>query len=315
MSNILITGGCGFVGRQLASDLCIKHNVILVDDLSNKQSFIPKSGKFINGDISNEKLAKKVFKNIDYCIALASRKGAIGYVNRHPTEILTLNNNIYNSTFKNCVKFNVKKIIFISSSMVFEGSKRFPTPEKYIFETVVPLSPFGLSKYIGEIYCKNYYKEFGLKYVIIRPSNVYGIGEKPEKLVGDSHVIPDITKKIIKSNETIEILGNGKQTRCFIHVEDLSKAIIKCLSNKIVNTDFNVGGAKEFSINEIVDNIIKIISPKKKLKKKYVKSYSDDVKRQFMNCSKAKKNLKWKEDIKFKDGLKSMVEWLITNIK
>ena len=110
-------------------------------------------------------------------------------------------------------------------------------------------------------------------------------------------------------------MGNGKQTRCFIHVEDLSKAIIKCLSNKIVNTDFNVGGAKEFSINEIVDNIIKIISPKKKLKKKYVKSYSDDVKRQFMNCSKAKKNLKWKEDIKFKDGLKSMVEWLIMNIK
>ena len=133
--------------------------------------------------------------------------------------------------------------------------------------------------------------------------------------MGDSHVIPDITKKILKSRNTIEILGNGKQTRCFIHVEDLSDAIVKCLSKKIVNTDFNVGGAKEFSINQIVDNINNIVSPKKKLKKIYVKSYLDDVKRQFMNCSKAKKELKWKENIHFKDGLKSMVEWLIMNIK
>ena len=119
-------------------------------------------------------MAKKVFKNIDYCIALASRKGAIGYVNRHPTEILTLNNNIYNSTFNNCVKFNVKKIIFISSSMVFEGSKKFPTPENYISETAVPLSPFGLSKYIGESIVK-LLQRIWLKVRNNKAFNVYGI--------------------------------------------------------------------------------------------------------------------------------------------
>ena len=314
MSNILITGGCGFVGRQLAQDLQSKHNILLVDDLSNNQSYIPKYGKFLKGNIGDEKFAKKVFKNIDYCIALASRKGAIGYVNRHPTEILTENNKIYNSTFKYCIKYKVKKIIFISSSMVFEGSKKYPTPESYIKETSVPLSPFGLSKYIGENYCRNFNKEYGLKYVIIRPSNVYGVGEKPEKLVGDSHVIPDMTKKILKSKGSIDVLGSGKQTRCFIHVKDLSNAISKCLSNKIYNTDFNVGGSQEYSINQIIDKIENIISPKIKIKKKYIPSYSDDVKRQYMNCSKAKKKLKWKENIKFNKGLGEMVRWLKNRI-
>ena len=117
------------------------------------------NGKFVRGDISNQKLAKKVFKNIDYCIALASRKGAIGYVNRHPTEILTLNNNIYNSTFNNCVKFNVKKIIFISSSMVFEGSKNFQHPriifrkQPFHFHHLVFLNT--LEKCIVKIITKN----------------------------------------------------------------------------------------------------------------------------------------------------------------
>ncbi len=315
MANILITGGCGFVGRQLAKDLSLKHNVLLVDDMSNNQSFIPKFGEFVKGDIANEYFANKIFKKIDYCIALASRKGAIGYVNRHPTEILTLNNKIYNSTFLNCVKHKIKKIIFISSSMVFEGANKYPTPEKYITNTPVPLSPFGLSKYIGEMYCKNFLKEFGLNYVIIRPSNVYGVGEKPEKLVGDSHVIPDITKKIIKSKKRIDVLGTGRQTRCFIHVEDLSSAIIKCLSKKIKNIDFNVGGSREYTINEIVNQISNIISPNKKISKRYINSYSDDVKRQFMSTKKAKKILNWKEDIIFEEGLKEMVTWLEKKIK
>lgn len=314
MSNILITGGCGFVGRQLAEDLHQRHKVLLVDDLSNSQSYVPGFGKFIKGNIADKKISNKVFKNIDFCIALASRKGAIGYVNRHPTEILTENNNIYNSTFKQCVKHKVKKIIFISSSMVFEGSKKFPTPENHIKDTSVPISPFGLSKYVGEIFCRNFNKEYGLKYVIIRPSNVYGIGEKPEKLVGDSHVIPDMAKKILKSKGSIEVLGNGKQTRCFIHVKDLSKAISECLSSKIYNIDFNIGGAKEFSINQIIDKIKYHIAPNKVIKKKYKPSYSDDVRRQFMSCKKAKKILKWKEDIKFNQGLGEMVRWLKNNI-
>ena len=249
---------------------------------------------------------------------MASRRGAIGFVSRHPTDILNGNASIYNTTFKQAVANKIKKLIFISSSMVFEGAVKFPTTEEDIKNCILQKSEFGLSKYLGEIYCRSYNKEFNLNYIILRPSNIYGPGEKPEKIEGDSHVIPDLYKKLKKQPNSLRIFGSGEQTRCFIHVKDLTDLIVKIVASKdsrILNNDFNIGGIKEYSVIEISKLINQMLGNKNKIDFIKTKSYENDVNRQFMKCDKIKKILKWKPKINFEDGLKDMIRWLEENYK
>jgi UDP-glucose 4-epimerase len=316
---ILVTGGAGFVGRPLVAHLIkMGHKLIVVDDLSNLQSYKPKNCDFIKGDISNKRIYKLAFRNIDICIALASRKGAIGFVNRYPTDILRGNTSIYNTTFEQAAANKIKKLIFVSSSMVFEGAFKFPTNEDDLKNCILQKSGFGLSKYLGEIYCKAYRREFNLNYVILRPSNIYGPGEKPEKIEGDSHVIPDLYKKLKKQPNLLKIFGSGKQTRCFIHVKDLVEVISKIVETKdprILNNDFNIGGIKEYSVLQIAKLINRILGNKNKINFVKTQSYDNDVNRQYMKCDKIKNILQWKPKISFEDGLKEMIRWLDDNYK
>ena len=189
---VIVTGGAGFIGHYVINELLLKgHEITVADNLSKDESSVPQNVKFVNVDLTDKKKTLEVFKGHDVCFNLASKIGGIGYFHKLPATILSENNKIYSSTFEAAVATKIKRMLYISSSMVFESTDLFPSKESDLKIIPPPITGYGFSKLIGEQYCKTFKKEFNLDYTIIRPFNAYGINEYPGDYIGYSHVIPD----------------------------------------------------------------------------------------------------------------------------
>lgn len=313
---ILVTGGCGFIGTEVVKQLLVRgYEVVVADDLSKPESSIKKGYKFIRADLTDKAKTDKVFKGIDICINMAAKIGGIGYFNKIPATILSENNKIYSSTFEAAVKNKIEKMIYISSSMVFESTNRFPSKESDIEKIPPPVSAYGFSKLSGEWYCKSFSQQYGLCYSICRPFNAYGVNEAPGEEVGYAHVIPDLVKKILSDQYPLELLGDGKQTRCFTHVSDLARGIIDVMeSKKAVNEDFNLANSQEIRIIDLARMLWDLCGKKREFKVKFVESFKHDIRRRVPDISKAKKLLEWEANIRLEEGLEEVVVWLKNKI-
>lgn len=313
---ILVTGGAGFIGSEVVKQLLTKkYAVIVADDLSKKEAKVSKECRFIKIDLTNKKATEKLFEGVDYCIHLAAKIGGIGYFHKYPANILSENNKLYSSVFEAAVKNNIKKIVYVSSSMVFESTDIFPSKEYHLKIIPPPVSAYGFSKLIGEQYCKAFYDEFGLPYAICRPFNSYGINEAPGEEIGYAHVIPDLIKKTLQGQYPLELLGNGKQTRCFTHVSDIARGIILAMEHaKAINEDFNIGIEKETKIIDLAELIFKLCKTGKPFKVKFTPGFLYDIKRRVPSSSKARKVLGWKPEVKLHTELPRIIEWVKQNI-
>jgi len=309
---ILVTGGCGFIGSEVVQQLLNKgYFVRVADNLSKPESSVKKGYEFIKADLTVSSAANKAFKGIDICINMAAKIGGIGYFHKYPATILSENNKIYSATFEAAVRNKINRIIYISSSMVFESTNKFPSKETDIGKIPPPASAYGFSKLIGEWYCQAFQKEFGLNYSICRPFNAYGINEAPGKEVGYAHVIPDLTKKMLSGQYPIELLGDGQQTRCFTHVRDLANGIIAVMeSKKAINQDFNISNPEETVILDLAKIIWKLIGKKQAFRAKFVPSFTHDVKRRVPNPGKMKRLLNWEAKIRLEKGLPEVINWI-----
>ena len=309
---ILVTGGCGFIGSEVVQQLLNKgYFVRVADNLSKPESSVKKGYEFIKADLTVSSAANKAFKGIDICINMAAKIGGIGYFHKYPATILSENNKIYSATFEAAARNKINRIIYISSSMVFESTNKFPSKETDIGKIPPPASAYGFSKLIGEWYCQAFQKEFGLNYSICRPFNAYGINEAPGKEVGYAHVIPDLTKKMLSGQYPIELLGDGQQTRCFTHVRDLANGIIAVMeSKKAINQDFNISNPEETVILDLAKIIWKLIGKKQAFRAKFVPSFTHDVKRRVPNPGKMKRLLNWEAKIRLEKVLPEVINWI-----
>ena len=310
---VLVTGGCGFVGTEVVSLLLAKgHQVVVADDLSNPQSQAKSGYDSLRVDVGDPDAARAAFKGVDACIAMASRRGAIGYAHRNPTDIITGNSRIYDGTFRAAAEAGVRRLVFVSSSTVYENARIFPTRERDIATIPTPKSVFGFSKLIGEGYCRAFWQEFSLPYTIVRPSNVYGINEVAEDKVGDSHVIPELFKKVASGQHPVELLGDGRQTRSFVHTTDLARGIVTALeSDHAANEDFNMGGTEEIQILDLAEMIQELCGKTGEFEVSHTEGFPNDVRRQFLDTAKAQTMLGWRPQVSFKDGLREVVDWLL----
>jgi len=311
---VLVTGGAGFIGSEVVKQLLArKYKVIVADDLSKKEAKVPPECEFVKVDLTNKKDTVKIFKGVDYCIHLAAKIGGIGYFHKYPATILSENNKLYSSVFEAAVENKIKRIVYISSSMVFESTTSFPSKEEDVRQIPPPITSYGFSKLIGEQYCIAFKEEYGLNYVICRPFNAYGINEAPGEEVGYAHVIPDLIKKCLQGQYTLELLGDGNQTRCFTHVSDIARGIIMAMeSEKAINEDFNLGSEKEMKMIDLAKVIFNLCVPNKEFKVKLVKGFRYDVKRRVPSSQKAKKLLDWEQEVTLKDELPKIVKWIKT---
>jgi UDP-glucose 4-epimerase len=191
--------------------------------------------------------------------------------------------------------------IFASTGGAIYGeAKKIPTPENY---PANPISPYGIAKLTIENYLKFYKENFGLKFISLRFSNVYGPRQDPK---GEAGVVAIFIDKFLKG-ERPTIFGNGNQTRDFIFVEDVVSACLKAMEYKGKKEIFNIGTGIETSINKLYEIISKLL--KTKIKPKYAPEKPGDLKRSCLDISLAKKELKWKPKFDLEKGLERTVKF------
>jgi len=244
---VIITGGAGFIGSHLVDFLVKKgFKVLVIDNLSSgrKKNLNPKAS-FKKLDINNAHKLNNCFQEFlpDFVVHLAGKAFQTNVTG-------TIN------ILKACVKNKVKKIIFASSAAVYGNSNKFPIQET---QKLAPINPYGLSKTKAELKILFYHKKYNLNYSILRYSNVYGPRQRDDSEGG----VISIFCNRAKFSKKVVIYGDGKQTRDFIYIDDVTKAnYLSMLSLK--NFIANVSTGKETCILDLVKIIEKI--SRKKLK-------------------------------------------------
>jgi UDP-glucose 4-epimerase len=291
---ILLIGGAGFIGSHVADGLIEKGlDVVIVDNLSTgtEKNLNPKA-RFYQIDIRSSDLGE-IFK-----------KEKPDYVNHHAAQVSVLNSvadPIYDAqvnilgtlnVLESCVKWQVKKMIFISSAAVYGEQKKFPVDENH---TTKPLFPYGAAKLSAEHYLYYYKTNYGLDYTVLRYSNVYGPRQDP---FGEAGVVAIFMNKIIEETQPV-INGDGKQTRDFVYVKDAVDANIKSLDAG--EGIFNIGTGIETSINNLF-GLIKNVS-NTSINEAYGLAKSGEQTRSVLDYSKAKRTLGWEPRIFLKEGL------------
>jgi len=307
---ILVTGGCGFIGSEVVRQLLAKgYEVRVIDNLSKPSSRVPEGVDFVHADLADPQAARGAMRGARVCINLAAKIGGIGYFHRLPATILGENNLIYTNTFDAAVEHNIERMIFVSSSMVFESATSFPSREEELLAIPPPFTAYGFSKLVGEWYCRAYFDQHRLRYTIARPFNAIGPEEEAGERVGDAHVIPDLVKKVLAGQHPLELLGDGKQTRCFTHVRDIARGILMAMeSDKAVNEDFNLGTAEEVTMLDLARRIQELCAPERPFAVRYVPGFPSDIRRRVPDGSKAKRLLGWQPQITFDQGLRECID-------
>lgn len=280
--NILVTGGAGFIGRYLVEHLNNNH-ITIYDNLSNsdmeKISFLISRGvNFIKGDILDFEKLVESSKNVDVLVHLAAKLDVAESV-MNPKDTININLNGTINVLKCCIQNKIKKIIFASSAAVY-GDHENIISEKSV---TVPLSPYGKSKIDAEIQIRKFADEFGFGAIILRLFNIYGKGQNDQY----AGVISKFLKNI-SENKPLIIYGDGNQSRDFVSVYDVIKAIECSISSGNSGT-YNIASGKSISINELAEMIITY--SKKKLDVIHKEQKKCDIKNSAADICLAEKNL------------------------
>jgi len=306
---ILVTGGCGFIGSHLVDRLIKeKHRVVVVDDLStgNKRNLNPKA-KFYKLDIRNPKISdvfKKEKPEIVFHLAaqIDLRKSVENPIENARINILGSLNILQNFIRINQqnLRKSASKFIFASTGGAIYGDAALvPTPENY---PEFPLSPYGIEKLTIDKYLNYYYKVFGLPYVSLRLSNVYGPRQNSK---GEAGVIAIFCDKMLNDEQPV-INGSGRQTRDYIYINDVVNACISALKKRKIGV-FNIGTTKETGVNTIFRKIRKLTNSN--CKEIHISEKPGEQKRSCLDYSKAKKELGWQPKYDLARGLRETVEW------
>ena len=316
MANILVTGGAGFIGNNVVRKLLEDgHALTVADNLSKgKPSNIDLKGvEFKKVDLCDSAEVRGLLRDTEYCFHFAARIGGIGYFHKYPAEIIRDNTLMYSNLLDEARRSrSFRKMVYISSSMVFERTESFPSREEDIYRSPPPITHYGFSKLIGEFYSTAYHEQYGLDYTIYRPFNAYGPGEVPEDEVGIAHVIPDLIKKVYLDRQyPVELLGDGKQIRAYTYVTDIAEAVARLTFDKRTdNNDFNVANPAAYSVGELLEKIWAMCGPKgKKLEVRNLPAYKDDVAKRIPSTEKIYR-LGWRPKVEIDEGLGKTFEWI-----
>ena len=324
--NWLITGGCGFIGVAVVRSLVEEggHSVRVVDNLSvGERGDLARVCEFeetppgelgpmqsgspvelVVGDILDEGLALGAARGADVVVHLAANTGVMPSIEDPRADCMS--NVVGTLNYLDAARHNgVRRFVFASSGGTTIGEAEPPIHEEMVPH---PVSPYGASKLAGEGYCSAYFRTFGVETVALRFGNVYG------PLSGHKNSVVARFIKRAQSGEVLEIYGDGTQTRDFIYVGDLIRAVRLAATVEGVGGEiFQIATSAETTVQELTDYLLPALAAAgmDDVEVRNTEARRGEVRRNYADTSKAARDLGWRAEVGLDEGLRRTVDWFM----
>jgi nucleoside-diphosphate-sugar epimerase len=331
MTTVLVTGSAGFIGGYVVGELLGRgHDVVGIDNLS-KYGRVTRpyddhpAYTFVEGDVRDTELMQQLAFGADHLIAGAAMIGGISYFHAFAYDLLATNELIMASTCDAAIRAHrdgpLQKVTYLSSSMVFESTDRWPSVEGDERRVPPPASSYGFQKLAVEYFARAAHEQHGLPFTILRPFNCVGIGEiralgEVENVSGNvklalSHVVPDLVQKIVRGQDPLHILGDGTQTRHYTYGGDLAKGIVTAMEHPdALNDDFNLSTSESTTVLELAEKIWRRLRGDAKFRCVSDPPFDHDVQRRVPSVDKAKRVLSFEATTSLDAMLDDVVPWI-----
>jgi nucleoside-diphosphate-sugar epimerase len=333
----LVSGSAGFIGGYVVEELLGRgHDVVGIDNYSKygpvKKSYDDHPNyRFVEGDVRDTELMIELLADCDHFIAGAALIGGISYFHTYAYDLLATNERIIASSCDAAIRAHqggkLKKVTYMSSSMVFESATHWPSAEGDERKIPPPLSSYGFQKLAVEYFAIAAWDQYKLPYTILRPFNCVGIGES--RALGDveiesgnvklamSHVVPDLVQKVLKGQDPLHILGEGNQVRHYTYGGDLARGIVDCVeSDATINDDFNLSTAESTTVLDLAEVIWrKIKGPDVPFNYVSDPAFEYDVQKRVPSVDKAKRIVGFEATTTLDEMLDEVIPWIEQAIK
>lgn len=307
MAKYLVTGGAGFIGSNIVRKLVDKgEKVRVLDnfDTGKKKNIyeLINDIEIIDGDFTHDQTVKEAVKDVDVIF----HQGAVPSVPKSIKNPIKTNHANITGTLKLlhvAVEENVSRFIYAASSSAYGFNKALPKRENM---PGIPMSPYAVSKYAGEHYCKVFHYLYGLETVSFRYFNVFGPHQDPHSEY--AAVIPAFIESILNDQPPL-IYGDGTQSRDFTYIDNVVAAnLLAAEAPKLQGEVINVGSGSQIILNDLVRYINTTLG--KNIPAKYTAERQGDVKHSLADIQLAEKLIGYRPSISFHDGLTKTINWL-----
>lgn len=300
---LLITGGAGFIGSHILTQLQAQPDVhvVVFDNLSSgSRSYVPAGMELVEGDVRDEAALQAVFEAHSFAAVIhLAAQTMVPFSVVHPVEDCQINLEGVLHVLEACRIHDVPHILFSSSAAVYGDNLNIPLKET---ERLVPTSPYGITKMTTEQYLRVYHELYGIDATVFRFANVYGErqGEK-----GEGGVV-SIFCKLLSQQQELTVFGDGTQTRDFVYAGDIAQAIIRALPLKGYHT-MNVSTGKETSINDLIHSFEKAVGHAVTVR--YTAPRTGDILRSVLSNSALKAKLDFVPEMDLEEGIRQTYDW------
>jgi nucleoside-diphosphate-sugar epimerase len=302
----LVTGGAGFIGSNTVDELVRRgHGVVVVDDLSagKEENLADSRSKitFIKGSITDLETVQRATQQADYVIHLAARTSVPRSV-KDPLETNRINIEGTLNVLLAARDNQVRRVVIAASSSAYGETPTLPKKETM---QPVPISPYGVTKYVAELYAFVFGRCYGLETVCLRYFNIFGPRQDPDSPY--SGVLSRFATAFLDGEQPV-VFGDGEQTRDFTYVENAVQAnLLACEATDVAGQTFNVGTGARISLNRTLELLRKISG--KHLEAKYDPPREGDIRDSQADISQAKQNLGYEPSVEFEEGLQKTFDW------
>ena len=301
---ILVTGGAGFVGGAVTRRLIdAGGRVTVLDDLfTGRAEIVPAEARIVEGSVTDADLVAELVADSEYVFHMAARN--IIASTKNPRDDFLTNIGGTLNVLLAARESRPVRVVYTGSTSVYGNPRRIPLNED---DTIVPLSPYAVSKLGGEHYCLAFYESYGLAVSIVRYSNVYGEGQRP-----DNPYCGVIAKFFASAYQgrPLQVHGDGEQTRDFTYVDDaVSATLLAAIAPRAEGEVFNVGTGIEVSINELARRVGEAVGRTVTLEH-IDRRDIDNIRRRVVSIEKARRMLRWTPQITLEEGLRMTAAWL-----
>ncbi len=302
----LVTGGAGFIGSNTVDELVRRgHSVVVLDDLSSGKednlAEVRNKITFIKGSITDIEVVRKAMHEAEYVLHLGARTSVPRSV-KDPIETNKINIDGTLNVLVAAKELKVKRVVFAASSSAYGETPTLPKVETMQPQ---PISPYGVTKFVGELYGQTFGRCYGLENVALRYFNIFGSRQDPSSPY--SGVLAKFCTAFLEDTPPV-VFGDGEQTRDFTHVENAVQAnLLACEAPNVSGKVFNVGVGGRVSLNEVLRELGKITG--KTLEAKYEPPREGDIRDSQADISQAREFLGYSPQVSFEEGLARTFEW------